>query len=328
MDIKWLEDFLAVAECRSFTRAARQRNTSQSGLSRRIQSLEHWVGASLVDRQDHPLGLTLAGQRFLPLAASLRSSLVAARQLCQADASPVDAPVTLAVAEGLESGVLPMLLSRLRRQGFTAPVRVAVRGLEAASAALLEGAAEFWLAPQHERLPLQLDPAGYEGVTVAHDRLSPIVGVTVTGRPLHTLPGTRAQPTPLIEYGGADDLARIAGMQLADASLRAHVRTACAADSLHSVHALTRQGLGVAFLPESMVRDELRRGELAIADARWCARLDIRLVRARSATARGPVADAARDMWDGLASRESPACAIGVAGAQQGPMRILQAQRT
>ncbi|MGL4976364.1 MAG: LysR family transcriptional regulator, partial [Bosea sp. (in: a-proteobacteria)] len=40
MDIRWLQDFLTVAETGNFTRAAERRNASQAAFSRRIQSLE------------------------------------------------------------------------------------------------------------------------------------------------------------------------------------------------------------------------------------------------------------------------------------------------
>ena len=50
MEINWLHDFIAVATTRSFSRAAEQRNCSQPALSRRIQALELWTGAALLDR--------------------------------------------------------------------------------------------------------------------------------------------------------------------------------------------------------------------------------------------------------------------------------------
>ena len=306
MDVKWLDDFLAVAECCSFTRAAQRRNTSQSGLSRRIQSLEHWLGATLVDRDAHPFRLTDAGSRFLPLATHLRSSLVAARQLCAAEPCETQVPVTLCIAEGLESGMLSMLLARLKGQGISTSVRVVVKGFEAARTALLEGQAELWLTPQHAQLPLMLDADVFEAVSVAHDRLSPVVGVTRTGSPAHTLPGTPSQPTPFIEHGLSNYFAQIAGMQMAAVKSRAHMQVAGSGDSLHSLLAMVRQGMGLVFLPESMVRDDLRRGELALADTRWSTPLDIQLVRSRHAAGRGGVAEAAHRIWQGLALRDQP----------------------
>ena len=50
MDIEWLEDFLVLSDLSSFTRAAQTRNVTQSAFSRRIRSLEDWIGIPLVDR--------------------------------------------------------------------------------------------------------------------------------------------------------------------------------------------------------------------------------------------------------------------------------------
>ena len=297
MDVKWLDDFLVLAECLSFTRAARTRHTSQSGLSRRIQSLEQWTGVQLIDRETHPMRLTDAGLRFLPVATNLRSAVMAARHHCSVGSAQCEAPVTLAVAEGLESGVLAGLLSRLQAQGFRTPVRVVVKDVDAASLALLNGDVDMWLAPQYGQLPLLLDSAAFDVITVAQDRLSPIVGVDAhTGLPLHALPGRKEAPTPMLEHGMSNYLARVVSVLMAAAPVRAHLRQACAADSLHSLRALVRQGLGVAFLPESMVREELQRGELALVDSRFSGLLEVLLIRAERSVA----SPAAHRLWQCL----------------------------
>ncbi|WP_312554050.1 LysR family transcriptional regulator [Massilia sp.] len=65
MNIKQLEHFLAVAETRSFSRAAERLFITQSALSRSIQALEEDLGALLFDRigkriEPTPLGLQVA----------------------------------------------------------------------------------------------------------------------------------------------------------------------------------------------------------------------------------------------------------------------------
>lgn len=83
MDTKWLEDFVSLAETRSFSRSAQLRHVTQSAFSRRIQSLEAWAGASLVDRSAYPTQLTPAGAtlyaRALDILQSLQSSRTALR---------------------------------------------------------------------------------------------------------------------------------------------------------------------------------------------------------------------------------------------------------
>ena len=61
MELRWLQDFLMVAETGNFTRAAERRNTSQAAFSRRIKSLEAWLGFDLIDRSVYPTQLTAAG---------------------------------------------------------------------------------------------------------------------------------------------------------------------------------------------------------------------------------------------------------------------------
>ena len=64
MQIKWIEDLLAINHTKSFSRAAELRFITQSALSRRIKALEEWVGVKLVDRSTYPVELTAAGRRF------------------------------------------------------------------------------------------------------------------------------------------------------------------------------------------------------------------------------------------------------------------------
>ena len=50
METKWLEDFISLAETHNFSRSAALRHVTQPAFSRRIQSLENWLGIDLVDR--------------------------------------------------------------------------------------------------------------------------------------------------------------------------------------------------------------------------------------------------------------------------------------
>ena len=81
MDMKWIEDFLCLAETRSFSRSASERHASQPAFSRRIQALEHWLGATLVDRASVPLSLTTAGQLFRGRAIGIVQQVHEARTL-------------------------------------------------------------------------------------------------------------------------------------------------------------------------------------------------------------------------------------------------------
>jgi DNA-binding transcriptional LysR family regulator len=70
-ELRHLRFFLAVADERSFSAAARRLHLSQQALSRSVQQLERELGASLFDRSARPIDLTPAGEAML--AAAQRS---------------------------------------------------------------------------------------------------------------------------------------------------------------------------------------------------------------------------------------------------------------
>jgi DNA-binding transcriptional LysR family regulator len=83
MDTRKLEVFLAVAEERSFTRAAERLHIVQSGVSTSVRSLERELGARLFDRTKQRITLTEAGRALTPEAQRVLSAVRHARQAVQ-----------------------------------------------------------------------------------------------------------------------------------------------------------------------------------------------------------------------------------------------------
>ena len=80
MDTNWLEDFLALAELKNFSRAADVRNVTQPAFSRRVRALEDWIGAPLFVRGAQGAILTPAGINFRSRADDMIRSLHQARR--------------------------------------------------------------------------------------------------------------------------------------------------------------------------------------------------------------------------------------------------------
>ena len=87
MDTKWLEDFVSLAETRSFSRSAQLRYVTQPAFSRRIQSLEAWAGVELIDRSSYPTNLTPAGHQLYGQALAILQTLHSARALLRGSAA-------------------------------------------------------------------------------------------------------------------------------------------------------------------------------------------------------------------------------------------------
>lgn len=71
MDLEQLRYFIAVADCRSITKAAQQLYISQPSLSRCIAAAEEEAGTLLLDRTSRPLSLTFAGQQYYATAKKI-----------------------------------------------------------------------------------------------------------------------------------------------------------------------------------------------------------------------------------------------------------------
>lgn len=95
MELRHLRYFLAVADTRSFTRAAERLHVTQPTLSHQIKQLESMVGTVLFDRSTKEVELTDAGRLFKPYCE---------RVLKEIDASAL----AISELEGLMRGTLRM----------------------------------------------------------------------------------------------------------------------------------------------------------------------------------------------------------------------------
>lgn len=92
MKIETLGDFLTLAKCRGFGRAARQLYTTQPSLSSRISAMEKELGFEVVDRSRPGFALTPAGTAFLGYAQEIVDAYERGRaegRACMQDGTPL-----------------------------------------------------------------------------------------------------------------------------------------------------------------------------------------------------------------------------------------------
>ena len=109
MELRHLRYFVAIAEERSFTRAAERLWVAQPGLSTQVRRLEAELGVQLFERHTRGVDLTQAGELFLERA---RVALAAA-EAAAATGRDLEAGVIGSVRLGLTSGVRWRLTSNL-----------------------------------------------------------------------------------------------------------------------------------------------------------------------------------------------------------------------
>ena len=108
-----IEVFLAIAEERSISAAARRLGASNSSISQQLSNIETALGTLLVDRSARPLGLTPAGDLFRRRARTILDEAEQARaELAMGDHAELTR-LRLGMIEDLDADVTPRLLAEM-----------------------------------------------------------------------------------------------------------------------------------------------------------------------------------------------------------------------
>lgn len=299
MNLSWLEDFLVLSASGNFSRAADERHMTQPAFSRRIRALEEWLGAELFDRSSQPATLTATGkwlttvaQDMLTRAARLPAQ---ARAIADADARALRIASTHALSFTF---LPPWLRSMEQKLTLLGPVSLVADVLPRCEALLMQGHVHFVLCHSHPQAPCALAAQNYPQHVVGADRLVPVSVTTKTGRPKHELLSLKGGAS-LLGYGSESGIGRmlkaVKGQDIAALQLKSVV-TAQTASVLKT---MVLEGRGVAWLPRTLVADELERGVLTpAAPTDWEVELDVCLFRGPS-----PLSQGADDFWSGVPKR-------------------------
>ena len=312
METKWLEDFVSLAETRSFSRSAQLRHVTQPAFSRRIQALEAWTGIDLVDRSAYPTRLTPAGETFHAQALEILDALNATRNLMRSHRAGGQDTIEFAVPHTLAFTYFPHWWMRVKddlRQRFgSVKSRLTALNVHDAVLRLTEGGCDLLIAYHHASQPLQLSPERYEFLILGHETLAPYAKAGPGGEPLFSLPGPGAAPVPFLGYASGAYLARLVELVLRQVGAPVPLDTQYETDMSEGLKAMALEGHGVAFLPASSVRKDLKARRLAHAAPRGQFELtmEVRAYRERPLPARH-IKPGARALWDHLVAGASPA---------------------
>ncbi len=308
METKWLEDFVSLAETRSFSRSAQLRHVTQPAFSRRIQSLEAWAGVDLVDRSSYPTTLTPAGQTLYAQALELLQSLQNTRAMLRGHDAAGQDFIEFAVPHTLAFTFFPGWVARLRER--FGPIRSRLMALNVHDAALrlVEGGCDLLIAYHHASQPLQLDTERYDMVVLGNERITAYARPGPGGQPLYVLPGLQDRPLPYLGYAPGAYLGAVTDWMLRQAGTPVHLDRVYETDMAEGLKAMALEGHGLAFLPSSAVAKEIRSGALVEATGAFSVLpevdLQIRAYRAKSGS-KFAMKPSAEDLWTYLLATAS-----------------------
>jgi LysR family transcriptional regulator, hypochlorite-specific transcription factor HypT len=265
METKWLEDFVSLAETRSFSRSAQLRHVTQSAFSRRIQSLEAWAGTDLVDRSSYPTRLTSAGETLYDQSLEVLQSLQATRAMMRGHTSAGQDVIEFAVPHTLAFTFFPTWVSALREKFGPMKSRLIALNVHDGVLRLVQGSCDLLIAYHHPSQPYQLDGDRYEMVSLGEEVVAPYVKPGPDGSPMFELPGRPGQTLPYLAYAPGAYLGHMVELILKHSEVAIHFDRVYETDMAEGLKAMALEGHGIAFLPFSAVKKDLRARRLVSA---------------------------------------------------------------
>lgn len=265
-DLNDMTYFVAVVRHGGFSAAARATGLEKTRLSRRIAALEERLGVRLLQRNTRVISLTEAGERFYGQAASLvaeaQSAFDSIADLRSTPAGTVRLSCPQVMAQSTLVPILPGFLARYPR------VRIELDSSDRHVDLLKE---RFDLALRaHVRIE---ETAGLVARELARVRRILVAAPSCLergGRPQapEDLAGmeTLCRPGDVRDGQGRWELSDPSGKT----SLVAH-RPRLVSDDLRMQVAAAAEGIGIALLPEAIVAERVRAGELEVVLPAWTA---------------------------------------------------------
>ncbi|MBP2200306.1 LysR family transcriptional regulator [Pantoea cypripedii] len=295
LELTWLEDCVALAQSLNFSRAAASRYVTQPAFSRRIVSLEEWLGTPLFERNRRGVSLTRAGEVFVTQIPELIRALYTLRSEAIEAAGETRPDVIFSATHSLSFSFFPTLMRNNEKIARFGSFRLLSDTLSACERMIEKGDAQFLLCYHHPHMHINLDDAKYLSVRLGRETLLPYAKCDpATRQPLWHASG--GKKFPFLSYSAESGLGRILANISQVNRARRGMDIAFTADLAATLLAMVRAGDGIAWLPETLAGPDVEAGTIAAAagkDSALWVPIDIRLFRPAARMSR-----AVEELWE------------------------------
>ena len=222
--------------------------------------------------------LTPAGEAFLETCELMTRTLAQSHEELQTIAGLQSQTIVLATGRTLARTIVADWLLRLGPLLQSSPLTVYTRSMHETVAMLEQDEIHFSLLYHHPAIAVRLDARQFSHVHIASDRLVPVARADAAGQALHSLaaPGS----VPYLAFSHSMALARLIEDHLSQNPHAPKLQRILECDSADAQYEYVHKGLGVAWLPWSMVHADCQAKRLALAgDKQMEIRFDVRLYR-------------------------------------------------
>jgi DNA-binding transcriptional LysR family regulator len=232
---------------------------SQPAFSRRIQMLEAWLGVTLIDRSRKPLRLTPVAAEHQQAVRHLVSRIYEFRAQLNS-AALEEAGITIAAQHTLAAAYVPAFLARLQSLSPGQSYRIRSENRTDSVAMLMRGQAEILITYETAQTPCGIPSALARREVLGTDDL-----VLVAQPALHaTLARAGAgDPVPMLCFPPESFFGQVMRSDaMPELMRRRQVVVRCVSEFAMGLRELALIGQGAAWLPRSLIRDDLRHRRL------------------------------------------------------------------
>lgn len=267
-ELKWLEDLAALMDEDSFTKAAERRFVTQPAFSRRIRLLEDWLGVQLVDRRRKPVSILPLVREHENEIRALISHFYQLRNNLQ-NSNRQDCAVFV-VQHTLAVSHFPALIKQIQSGSSYQSYRLHTANNEDC-AELFTRNAQYMLCYEVPGYHLLPPHDNVQRGVLDTDQLIPVIEAglytDLFTAGTQNASGNKSLPVLMYPKGGflADTL--LNGC-LPDAMRDYSLEVICESAFAISLKEMVLAGLGIAWLPEGLIRAELADNRLVALDDR------------------------------------------------------------
>lgn len=262
MNTDWLNDYIALIETGSFSKAAERRASTHTAFSRRIGLLEEWAGVKLIERRK-PIRQTQEGQIFLEAAQAAVKLLEEVRSQFQAGHQQEEAVLSFTTGRTLASKFFPAWYREVSSRMDFGKMTMKTSGAEHAILRFLAEEAQFLIVYRTPMSRLLLSEKKYAGKKIGSEAVLPVCAPQSREAIEAQLGGGR-QPIAFLGYDNALSLKALIMGFVRKKAFSARLHTVFEADNYETLKAMAMEGLGMSWLPQSVVAAEIAQHKLAV----------------------------------------------------------------
>ncbi|EAW2497070.1 LysR family transcriptional regulator, partial [Salmonella enterica subsp. enterica serovar Kentucky] len=281
LELTWLEDCLALKETLNFSKASASRYVTQPAFSRRIQSLEEWVGTPLFERSKRGVTLTKAGEVFTDQLPELIHSLYTLKSDTLEVAGNKQPSLVFSATHALSFSFVPHLLKQSDKIAKFGSFRLLSDSLNACEKMMRQGDSQFLLCHHHPHMHLNLNKNNFMSIRLGFDTLIPFSKPdSETLKPLWNI-NNKIQ-FPYLSFSSQSGLGRIIANTASINRITHNINVAFVADLAATLLAMVRSGDGVAWIPQSLARQDIEAKTIVTAaekESNLWVPIEIRLYR-------------------------------------------------